>query len=149
MCGYGFRTDPEAIPLVARQLGVDVLAVEVVDPRYYHLDTCFCPLDEGTVLLAPSALSPESRKRVRRLASRVVEVSAAAAAGFACNAMAIGDVVVSSSAVEELRTPLRAAGYRVIGLPMSEFIKAGGGVRCLSLPVDGIGPRSIVAAATP
>ena len=135
VCGYGFRTDPEAIPLVARQLGVDVVAVELVDPRYYHLDTCFCPLDKGTVLLAPSALSPESRERVRRLASRVVEVPDAAAAGFACNAMAVGDVVVSSSAIEELRAPLRAAGYGVLGLPMSEFIKAGGAVRCLSLPV--------------
>ena len=148
VCGYGFRTDPEAIPLVARQLGVDTVAVELVDPRFYHLDTCLCPLDPGTILLAPAALSPESRERVRRLVPRVVEVPDGAAAGFACNAMAIGDVVVSSTAVEELRTPLRTAGYRVVGLPMSEFIKAGGGVRCLSLPVDGIGPQSVAAAAT-
>ena len=134
--------------MVAGQLGVDTVALELVDPRFYHLDTCFCPLDADTILLAPSAFSAESRERVRRLPRRVVEVSDAAAAGFACNAMAIGDVVVSSTAVEELREPLRAAGYRVLGLPMSEFIKAGGGVRCLSLPVDGVGPRSVVAAAT-
>lgn len=148
VCGYGFRTDPEAIPMVAAQLGVDTVALELVDPRFYHLDTCLCPLDADTILLAPSAFSAKSRERVHRLARRVVEVSDAAAAGFACNAMAIGDVVVSSTAVEELREPLRAAGYRVLGLPMSEFIKAGGGVRCLSLPVDGVGPRSVVAAAT-
>jgi N-dimethylarginine dimethylaminohydrolase len=49
--------------------------------------------------------------------------------------MPIGDVVVSSTPVEELSAPLREAGYRVLGLPMTEFIKAGGGVRCLSLPL--------------
>jgi len=147
VCGYGFRTDPEAIPLVAGQLGVDTVALELVDSRFYHLDTCFCPLDPDTVLLAPAAFSAEARERVRRLASRVIEVPDTVALGFACNAMAVGDVVVSSAAVEELGTPLRAAGYRALGLPMTEFIKAGGGVRCLSLPVDGIGPRAAVAAA--
>jgi len=135
VCGYGFRTDPAAIAMVAGQLGVDVVAVELVDPRYYHLDTCFCPLDRDTVLFAPAAFSPESQERVRHLAGRVIEVPDRVAAGFACNAIAIGDVVVSSTAVDELRTPLRAAGYRTLALPMDEFMKAGGGVRCLSLPV--------------
>ena len=88
VCGYGFRTDPAAIPMVAGQLGVEVVAVELVDPRYYHLDTCFCPLDRDTVLFAPAAFSPESQERVRHLARRVIEVPDRVAAGFACNAIA-------------------------------------------------------------
>jgi N-dimethylarginine dimethylaminohydrolase len=138
VCGYGFRTDRAAIPLVARALGVDAVELELVDPRYYHLDTCFCPLDAGTILFAPAAFSPASQARVRRLARRVIEVPDGIAAGFACNAMAIGDVVVSSEAVEGLSDQLREAGYRALGLPMGEFMKSGGGVRCLSLPLPEI-----------
>jgi len=84
-------------------------------PRYYHLDTCFCALDAGTILFVPTAFSPASRERVRRLAGRVIEVPDGIAAGFACNAMAIGDVVVSSEAIEGLSDELRQAGYRVLG----------------------------------
>ena len=138
VCGHGFRTDRSAIPLVASALGVDVVELELVDPRYYHLDTCFCPLDAGTILFAPSAFSPASRERVRRLARRLIEVPDRIAAGFACNAIAVGDVVVSSEAVEGLSGQLREAGYRALGLPMGEFMKSGGGVRCLSLPVPQI-----------
>jgi N-dimethylarginine dimethylaminohydrolase len=135
VCGHGFRTDRAAIPLVARALGVDVVELELVDPRYYHLDTCFCPLDGGAILYAPAAFSSASREAVRRLAGRVIEVPDDIAAGFACNAMVVGDVAISSEAVEGLSGQLRAAGYRALGLPMGEFMKSGGGVRCLSLPV--------------
>ncbi|MGA8016856.1 MAG: dimethylarginine dimethylaminohydrolase family protein [Candidatus Dormiibacterota bacterium] len=135
VCGYGFRTDREAIPLVAQALDVEAVALELVDPRFYHLDTCFCPLDDRTVLLAPSAFSPESADLVRRLAARVIEVPPEVAAGFACNALALDRTVVSSTAAQALAEPLAEAGYQVVGLPMTEFMKAGGGVRCLSLPL--------------
>jgi N-dimethylarginine dimethylaminohydrolase len=147
VCGHGFRTDRAAIPLVARSLGVDVVELELIDSRFYHLDTCFCPLDARTVLFAPSAFSPASRERVRQLAPRVIEVPDDIAVRFACNAMPIGDVVVSSTAVEGLATQLREVGYRALGLPMGEFMKSGGGVRCLSLPVPEI--RGGAAAGAP
>jgi N-dimethylarginine dimethylaminohydrolase len=142
VCGRGFRTDRAAIPLVARSLGVEVVELELVDPRYYHLDTCFCPLDTSTILFAPTAFSAASQERVRRLAGRVIEVPDDIAAGFACNAMPIGDVVISSEAVEGLAVQLREAGYRALGLPMGEFMKSGGGVRCLSLPIPEIHTRA-------
>ena len=135
VCGYGFRTDPAAIPLVAQALDVEAVALELVDPRFYNLDTCFCPLDDRTVLLASSAVSAESAELVRRLAGRVVEVPPEAAAGLACNALAVDRTVISSTAAQALADPLAEVGYRVVGLPMTEFMKAGGGVRCLSLPL--------------
>ncbi len=141
VCGHGFRTDRAAIPRVAAALEVEAVALELVDPRYYHLDTCFCPLDPQTVLFAPTAFSSSSREAVRRLAARVIEVPDRLAAGFVCNAMPIGQVVVSSVGVESLAGPLGELGYRAVALPMSEFIKAGGGVRCLSLPVETIPGR--------
>jgi arginine dihydrolase len=142
-CGYGFRTDREAHGEVSRHLGVEVVSLELADPRFYHLDTCFCPLNERTVLFAPAALSAASATLVRQLVPHVIEVPAEVAAGFACNAMPVQGAVVSSLAATRLERPLAEAGFATIQLPMSEFMKAGGGVRCLSLPLDtGVPPAA-------
>lgn len=135
-CGYGFRTDRDAHRAVGRALGVDVVSLELVDPRFYHLDTCFCPLDDRTVLYAPDALTPASARLVRQLVPHVIQVPVDVAAGFACNAMPVGASVVSSLAATGLEEPLADAGFDTVELPMSEFMKSGGGVRCLSLPLD-------------
>jgi N-dimethylarginine dimethylaminohydrolase len=72
---------------------------------------------------------------IRELVPNLIEVPVEVAAGFACNAMPVGDRIVSSLTISQLEAPLRAAGYTAIALPMGEFLKAGGGVRCLSLPL--------------
>ena len=135
-CGHGFRTDRESHALVGRMLGVDVVSLELADPRFYHLDTCFCPLNDTTVLYAPAALTAVSARLVRQLVPHVIEVPLEVAAGFACNAMPVDGCVVSSLAAARLERPLADAGFETIELPMSEFMKSGGGVRCLSLPLD-------------
>ena len=134
--GHGFRTDFEAHAPVAAILGVEIVSLQLADPRFYHLDTCFCPLNESTVLFAPEAFAPESAARIRDLVPHVIEVPADVAAGFACNAMPVGDTVISSLAASQLESPLERAGFSTVELPMSEFMKSGGGVRCLSLPLD-------------
>lgn len=133
---WGFRTDRGAHAEVARLLDVESTSLELVDPRFYHLDTCFCPLDGDTALIAPRAFAPESLELVRARVPRLIEVSTEVAAGFACNAMPLGGAVISSAAVSELQPELSAIGCDTVALPMDEFIKAGGGVRCLSLPLD-------------
>ena len=134
-CGYGFRTDRESHHPVARILEVDVVSLELIDPRFYHLDTCFCPLDATNVLAAPDAFAPESLRLIRELVPNLIEVPADVAAGFACNAMPLGRHLLSSLTISQMDDPLKAAGYTPVPLPMGEFLKAGGGVRCLSLPL--------------
>ncbi len=134
--GWGFRTDQAAHHHVADLLDVQSTSLQLVDPRFYHLDTCFCPLDDRTALVAPGAFSAESLELVRARVPRLVEVDAEVAAGFACNAMPLGDRLISAAAVRYLRAPLAELGYDVVDLPMDEFMKSGGGVRCLSLPLD-------------
>jgi N-dimethylarginine dimethylaminohydrolase len=146
-CGSGFRTDRESHRPVARILEVEVVSLELIDSRFYHLDTCFCPLDATTVLAAPDAFSEGSARLIRQLVPNLIEVSVEVAAGFACNAMPVGKRVVSSLTVAQLADPLRAAGFTTLPLPMGEFLKAGGGVRCLSLPLGiGQGQRAAPAA---
>jgi N-dimethylarginine dimethylaminohydrolase len=135
---WGFRTDEAAHAQVAALLDVESTSLQLVDPRFYHLDTCFCPLDDRTALVAPDAFAPDSLDLVRARIPRLIEVSVDVAAGFACNAMPVGDRVVSSTAAEALRSPLASAGFDIICVPMDEFMKSGGGVRCLSLPLDAV-----------
>lgn len=134
-CGHGFRTDHGAHAFVAEALDVEVVSLRLVDDRFYHLDTCFCPISDDTVLFAPDAFAPASARLIRRVVPHVIQVPVEIAAGFACNAMVVGDRVVSSLAACRLEEPLHDAGFDTIGLPMSEFMKSGGGVRCLSLPL--------------
>ena len=46
-----------AAPALAKLLDVEVLPLKLADPRFYHLDTCFCPLANGYTLYFPAALS--------------------------------------------------------------------------------------------
>ncbi|MFZ2033105.1 MAG: arginine deiminase-related protein, partial [Candidatus Dormiibacterota bacterium] len=104
--------------------------------RFYHLDTCFCPLDSDTALCAIEAFSDASKRVIQEQVPNLIRVPADVAAGFACNAMPIGKTVVSALSILSLERELADAGFVTVGLPMGEFRKAGGGVRCLSLPLD-------------
>src|SRR4030095_6177119 len=54
-CGYKFRSDIQSHRSIAEVLGCLVISVELVDPRFYHLDTCFCPLPDGGGFWFPNA----------------------------------------------------------------------------------------------
>src|SRR5690606_8020403 len=49
--GYIIRSDAAAMQWVAGQIGCRVIPLQLVDTRYYHLDTCFCPLDESSAIV--------------------------------------------------------------------------------------------------
>jgi N-dimethylarginine dimethylaminohydrolase len=131
--GYGFRTDRESHDVVKDVLGCEVVSLELIDPRFYHLDTCFSPLGPEVVMFAPDAFASESASRIRKLVPHVIEVPSEVAANFVCNGVVVGDQVISSVGVERLESQLSHEGFKTTSLPMTEFIKAGGGVRCLSL----------------
>ena len=96
----------------------------------------WCPISWWNIDMPPEAFAAESAARICDLVPHVIEVPADVAAGFACNAMPVGDTVISSLAASQLESPLERAGFSTVELPMSEFMKSGGGVRCLSLPLD-------------
>lgn len=135
-CGYGFRTERAAVDVVAELLDVHVTPLQLVDPHFYHLDTCFVGLDDSTVMLVPSAFTAESLSAIRERVPTVIDVPPDIAAGFACNATPIGRHIVASEAIVGMQRPLADAGFDIYPLAMSEFMKSGGAARCLSLPLD-------------
>lgn len=131
--GYGFRTDFESHLLVAKALDVEVVSLELKDPFFYHLDTCFSPLDSETVIFMPEAFTNDSVAKIRSSGIKLLEVTRDEAQSFVCNAVAINKTIVSSTGLVALNEPLIELGFKKIALEMGEFMKAGGGVRCLSL----------------
>ena len=133
--GHGFRTDAAAPALVAEAFGCETAALELIDPRFYHLDTCLCPLEGGWLLYYPAAFAPEALDKIRALvpADKRIEVSEADAAHFSCNAVNIGQKVILNHASDELQLRLKRAGFMPIQTALSEFMKSGGAAKCLTL----------------
>ena len=137
IAGYRFRSDARSHHWVGERLGVEVLPLELVDPRFYHLDTCFCPLAEGEALYYPGAFDDYGRSVLRDRVSRLIEVSGDEAVSFSCNAVVVGKTVIMNEGAPKLALSLSEAGYQVRPLSLTEFIKAGGSAKCLTLRLDG------------
>ena len=135
--GYRFRSDARSHLWVGEHLGVEVLPLELVDPRFYHLDTCFCPLAEDEAIYYPGAFDDYGRSVLRGRIGRLIEVSAEEAVSFSCNAVVVGRVVVLNEGAPKLARALEQAGYAARPLRLTEFIKAGGSAKCLTLRLDG------------
>lgn len=136
--GYGHRTDVRAAPLIAGWLEIEVQSLQLVDPRFYHLDTCFCPLEGGYVMAYLPAFDAASRKAIagRVPAHRLIAVGEEDALHFACNAVNAGRHVFLNQASPQLRAQLEGKGFEVHETPLSEFMKAGGAAKCLTLKLN-------------
>jgi len=135
--GYRFRSDVQSHQWIGEQLGVEVLPMELVDPRFYHLDTCFCPLAPGAAIYYPGAFDDYGRSVIQSRIPRLVEVRAEEAADFSCNAVVVGRTVILNQGAPRLAGELRRMGFATRPLEFSEFIKSGGSAKCLTLRIDG------------
>jgi N-dimethylarginine dimethylaminohydrolase len=135
--GYRIRSDVRGHQHLAKVLDRLVLALELINPRFYHLDTCFCPLAPGEALYYPAAFDAYGRKVLQSHIPRLLEVNEAEAHRFACNAVVVGKTVVINRGCDHLAADLRAWGYQVVATELDEFLKAGGSAKCLTLRLDG------------
>jgi N-dimethylarginine dimethylaminohydrolase len=135
--GVGPRSTLAAWDAVARWIDAPVAHLELIDPDFYHLDTALALLDERTCLWHPDALSRRSRRLVERLIPRCIEADPGEARTLlACNACSPdGRRVLIQRGCEVTGGRLRAAGYEVLELETSEFLKSGGSVFCMKLLV--------------
>lgn len=136
--GHGHRSDAEAAPALGRLLDIEVLPLKLADPRFYHLDTCFCPLADGYTLYFPAAFDATSLALIERHVppAQRIAVDEHDAAGFACNAVNLGRVVILNRASPGLRSRLEGAGFMVIEVALDEYMKSGGAAKCLTLRLD-------------
>ena len=133
--GYGFRTEIEAHAYLRDWFDLEVVSIRLVDPRFYHIDTCLCPLEGGYLLYHPPAFDAGSREEIERRVppERRIPVSVENAGHFACNAVNVGDHVFMNHTQPALVEAIEDRGFRVVQVGLSEFLKAGGSAKCLTL----------------
>ena len=131
--GFRFRSEIAAHEKVSARLKRRLIALELFQPHFYHLDTCFLPLDDKSALYYPAAFDSYGRKVIRQFVENPIAVPKEDAFYFACNGLRVGKSVVLNRAGRGLRQALAKIGYDVVETPTSEFMKAGGSVKCLLL----------------
>lgn len=140
--GYGHRTEAEAYTEISRLLKVPVVLLKLEDPRFYHLDTCFLPADENTVLLTPSAFQKDDLQGLKKLFTTIIEIPGEEADRFfALNAHLVNDqktkkkAAVLQKGTTVMKRELTNLGFEVTEIDTSEFIKSGGSCFCMKMMV--------------
>ena len=135
--GFGFRTQlgfKHILETALEQYSCSIRPLQLADPRWYHLDTCFCPLDNGQLLWYPGAFSPHSQYTIRTWYPDAIAVSEEDALKFACNAVSVGDHLILPRCSDELKNRVeREAGVAVTQVDMSQYLRSGGAAKCLTL----------------
>jgi N-dimethylarginine dimethylaminohydrolase len=136
LAGYGFRSDRSSHTVLSRLLGVPVHSIKLVDPRFYHFDISFSPLDTRHAIINPAAWDRASNALIEQLVPEPLVLELDEALTFCANCVVVGKVIVMPACPARVGRILERWGYDVCVSPVSEFLKAGGAVRCLTLPLD-------------
>jgi N-dimethylarginine dimethylaminohydrolase len=133
LAGSGFRTDLRAHGEIADIFERPVVSLELVDPRFYHLDTALTVLDDMTIAYYPPAFTNTSRAHLETLFPQAIVVDSADAYAFGLNAVSDGRHVVHPATAVGFAEQLSDAGFEPIGVDLSELLKGGGSVKCCTL----------------
>lgn len=133
LAGYGFRTTLSAHKALAQMLHCRVVSIKLVDPRFYHLDTSFCPLDDRKAIFVPAAWSRRNCELIEELIPEPLALELDEALTFCANSLVVGKTVIMPSCPLRVGRILESWGFTICISAVSEFLKAGGAVHCLAL----------------
>jgi N-dimethylarginine dimethylaminohydrolase len=136
--GYGPRTAPSSHRALREAWDIPVVQLHLIDPRFYHLDTCFAPLEGGYIMYFPKAFDPVSLHRIEAFypPEKRIIVREADAVCFACNAINVGHTIILNTISSRLSGELEQLGFKVIQVELTEFLKAGGAAKCLVMKLS-------------
>lgn len=134
--GWKFRSDRLSHERISEILNQEVVSLELADPRFYHLDTCFCPLGNGAAIYYPDAFDYHSRKMLEITVARPILLSPEEAILFGANAVVVDKKIVFNTGCANLRKKLEQEGFEVYETDLSEFLKSGGAAKCLTLEIS-------------
>ncbi|WP_349666500.1 dimethylargininase [Actinomadura xylanilytica] len=137
LAGHGFRTDRRAHDEAARVLGLPVVPLTLVDPRFYHLDTALAVLDHEEIMYYPAAFGPESRALLAELYPDAILANDSDAEVFGLNAVSDGRHVLLPEQAAHLIERLSERGFVPIGVDLGELLKSGGSTKCCTLEIRG------------
>lgn len=134
--GWGKRSNIDAKHEIEEALGAELIDLELVDPYHYHLNMCLCPIDDTCVLISKSSFTDEGLEKIYNNVQNVIEVNEVDNKAMLCNALMLGDKLVATQGLSQsTKDQLTAYGVSVIETEMTEFLKGGGSIKCLSMLV--------------
>lgn len=136
LIGYPWRSAQAAHRQIADYFQKEAISLQLVDARFYHLDTCLTPIDNQTIALYAPAFSDASLKLLEKIVPKIIKASKADAFAYGLNACSDGQNIVIPAGAKDLIKTYQKMGLRVFETPMSEFKKSGGGVKCLTLEIS-------------
>lgn len=137
--GHGQRSCRSAHSTIEQAFGIRTVSLELVDARFYHLDTCFCLLSGGEVVYHPAAFAGEGLDTIRAIAGdALIEAPEDDALHLGVNSVCMGRDVVMCHCSPALRAQLESRGYRVHVVPLGAFNRSGGAAYCLTLKLNNV-----------
>lgn len=133
--GFGFRTERGFYEKATYLEQNKLIYCELNNPYFYHLDTCFCPLNENLALWYPDAFTKEAQTNIKKHIE-LIAVNEDEAKRFACNAVVLGEYVILPNGCPAIANALKERGFIVHTTEMSEYLKSGGACKCLTLRLD-------------
>ena len=136
--GHGPRTALSSHRPLRDIWGIPVVPLHLIDPRFYHLDTCFATLEGDYVMYFPDAFDHLSLHRIEAFYSpeKRILVREADAVCFACNAINVGRTIILNKISSNLSSQLEQLGFKVVQVELTEFLKAGGAAKCLVMKLS-------------
>jgi N-dimethylarginine dimethylaminohydrolase len=134
--GYGPRTEELALKHLATDLGVSVRGVRITNPGMYHMDIGFCPLDDTRAMVCPAAYDEASAAALLDLVPEPLVLTEDEGMAFCANSIVLGRTIVMPSCSDRVRVQLEEWGFEVVVVDVSEFLKGGGAIRCMTNPLD-------------
>ena len=133
--GYPIRSCTDSHQAIADIIQCPVLSLKLTSDWFYHLDTCFCPLSRGEAIYYPGAFDAEALNVLKSRIRTLIPVSDDEARRFACNAIVVEKNLIMNDGCPKTRGQLESLGFCVFEIPLTEFIKSGGGAKCLVLKI--------------
>ena len=129
--GTGFRNSPQVCKFLSGFLQVETKCLELINPRFYHLDTCLFPLNNSVAFYYPPAFSLPSRAMLKKIVTNLIPLSDHEANNFAANSLVTDHHVIMQKGNKNFADKLHNFGYKTLEIDVSEFMKSGGGIHCL------------------
>jgi len=136
--GYVPRSDISSHSTISEIFGARIISLELINPSYYHLDTCFCPLTDGYLLYYPEAFDEYGNRIIEANfpEEKRIAVNEEEAGAFSCNAVSIDKSAIMNKTTDRLKNVLKDKGFDLYEVDLKEFMKAGGSAKCLTLKLN-------------
>jgi len=133
LMGFGFRTQQENVDKIKKVWEkIEVLPLQLINPYFYHLDTCLFVLNDQTIFYYPEAFSKTSEQLLKKIVPNLIKLEKKEAFNFAANSVVTDHQIICQGKNFRFVKEVERLGYKTKEIDISEFNKSGGGIHCLT-----------------